>query len=92
MADLRAAAQAVLDAIDAALPYAPHRSEFDRVADSADDLRRILAQAESVQPTQTFDEWIANDEGVKGFGKLIGPEWIDAARAGWNAAKRGSNG
>ena len=33
------AAQHLLEAIDAALPYAPHRAEFDRVADAADDLR-----------------------------------------------------
>ena len=36
------AAQHLLEAIDAALPYAPHRAEFDRVADAADDLRKAL--------------------------------------------------
>ena len=36
------AAQHLLEAIDAALPYAPHRAEFDRVADAADDLRAAL--------------------------------------------------
>lgn len=50
MTDLRAAAQALLDAIDAALPYAPHRGEFDRVADSADDLRDALAQQAEPAP------------------------------------------
>ena len=38
------AAQHLLEAIDAALPYAPHRAEFDRVADAADDLRKALEQ------------------------------------------------
>ena len=37
-------AQHLLEAIDAALPYAPHRAEFDRVADAADDLRKALEQ------------------------------------------------
>ena len=36
------AAQRLLDAIDAVLPYAPHRAEFDRVADAADDMRDAL--------------------------------------------------
>lgn len=38
------AAQRLLDALAAAMPYAPHRAEFDRVADAADDLRKALAQ------------------------------------------------
>ena len=40
------AAQLLLDAIFAALPYAPHRAEFDRVADAADDLRAALKREE----------------------------------------------
>ena len=40
------AAQRLLDAIDAALPYAPHRAEFDIVADAADDLRAALKREE----------------------------------------------
>ena len=36
------AAQRLLEALAAALPYAPHRAEFDRVADAADDLRKVL--------------------------------------------------
>ena len=44
------AAQHLLEAIDAALPYAPHRAEFDRVADAADDLRKALEQ--QVAPQQ----------------------------------------
>ena len=44
------AAQRLLEAIDAALPYAPHRAEFDRVADAADDLRKVLEQ--QVAPQQ----------------------------------------
>ena len=43
-------AQHLLEAIDAALPYAPHRAEFDRVADAADDLRKALEQ--QVAPQQ----------------------------------------
>ena len=43
---LSQAAQRLLDAIDAALPYAPHRAEFDRVADAADDLRAALKREE----------------------------------------------
>ena len=37
-------AQHLLEAIDAALPYAPHRAEFDIVADAVDDLRKVLEQ------------------------------------------------
>ena len=36
------AAQRLLEALSAALPYAPHRAEFDIVADAADDLRKAL--------------------------------------------------
>ena len=43
---LSQAAQRLLDAIDAAMPYAPHRAEFDRVADAADDLRAALKREE----------------------------------------------
>ena len=45
------AAQHLLEAIDAALPYAPHRAEFDSVADAADDLRAALKRREEA-PTQ----------------------------------------
>ncbi len=40
------AAQRLLDALAAALPYAPHRAEFDIVADAADDLRAALKRKE----------------------------------------------
>ena len=43
---LSQAAQRLLDAIAAALPYAPHRAEFDIVADAADDLRAALKREE----------------------------------------------
>ena len=43
---LSQAAQRLLDAIAAAMPYAPHRAEFDRVADAADDLRAALKREE----------------------------------------------
>ena len=36
------AAQRLLEALAAALPHAPHRAEFDIVADAADDLRKAL--------------------------------------------------
>lgn len=40
------AAQRLLDALAAAMPYAPHCGEFDRVADAADDLRAALKREE----------------------------------------------
>ena len=40
------AAQRLLDALAAALPYAPHRAEFDIVADAADELRVALKREE----------------------------------------------
>jgi hypothetical protein len=40
------AAQRLLDALAAALPHAPHRAEFDRVADAADDLRALALNAQ----------------------------------------------
>ena len=40
------AAQRLLDALGAAMPYAPHRAEFDIVADAADDLRAALKREE----------------------------------------------
>ena len=46
MNTLREAAQRLLDAIAAAMPYAPHRAEFDIVADAADDLRAALKREE----------------------------------------------
>ena len=51
MTNLRQAAQQILEAIDTALPYAPHRGEFDRVADIADTLRATL----EVQPDNDND-------------------------------------
>lgn len=44
MSDLRAAAQQALEAIDRALPHAPHCGEFDALADMADALRAALAE------------------------------------------------
>ena len=38
------AAVRLLEALAAAMPYAPHRAEFDIVADAADDLRKALEQ------------------------------------------------
>ena len=55
MSDLREAAQQALEAIDRALPYAPHRGEFDAVADTADALRAALAEPE---PVAHRHEWI----------------------------------
>ena len=43
---LSQAAQRLLDALAAALPHAPHRAEFDIVADAADDLRAALKREE----------------------------------------------
>ena len=40
------AAQRLLEALAAAMPYAPHRAEFDIVADAADDLRAALKREE----------------------------------------------
>lgn len=56
MTTLRQAAEAALKAIDAALPYAPHRGEFDEVADIADDLRAALA-AEQPEPVAWVPKW-----------------------------------
>jgi hypothetical protein len=42
----RQAAQRLLDALAAAMPHAPHRAEFDIVADAADDLRAALKREE----------------------------------------------
>lgn len=36
------AAVRLLEVLAAAMPYAPHRAEFDIVADAADDLRAAL--------------------------------------------------
>lgn len=45
MTNLHIASQRVLEAIDAALPHAPLRGEFDRLADTASDLTEALAEA-----------------------------------------------
>lgn len=44
MSDLRTASQQALEAIDRALPHAPHCGEFDALADMADALRAALAE------------------------------------------------
>lgn len=41
---LREAAQQALEAIERALPHAPHCGEFDALADMADALRAALAE------------------------------------------------
>ncbi len=51
---LREAAQRALEAIDRALPYAPHCGEFDALADMADALRAALAE-----PVQEPYAWMA---------------------------------
>jgi len=33
----------------------------------------------------SFNEWISKDEGVVRFGLELKPEWISAAKAGWDA-------
>jgi hypothetical protein len=50
------------------------------------DLHKALAKSDQVP--QTFEEFLANDEGVLLFGLELRDEWIDAARAGWDAAMR----
>ena len=42
----RQAALILLDALADAMPHAPHRAEFDIVADAADDLRAALKREE----------------------------------------------
>ena len=37
---------------------------------------------------QTFEDFLATDAGVRLFGLELKDEWIDAARAGWEAAMR----
>ena len=58
---LSQAAQSLLDALAAAMPYAPHRAEFDIVADAADDLRAALAkQAEPIAIERLRDALVAS--------------------------------
>jgi len=49
-------------------------------------LRAALARPARIP--QTFEEFIAIDEGVRRFGLELRNEWIDAAREGWEAAMR----
>ncbi len=61
-------------------PPQPERSDVMRA------LCEALAQPDHVP--QTFEEFIAIDEGVRRFGLELRNEWIDAAREGWEAAMR----
>ena len=87
MSDLRTAALRALDALSClkhgfcGITDGP--SEY-ATEDAITALREALAKTE-----QTFEDWIATDEGVTRFGMQLRPEWIAAARAGWNAAKGG---
>lgn len=36
----------------------------------------------------TFDEFLADDEGVKRFSFTLRDEWVNAARKGWDAGRR----
>ena len=56
--NLRQAAQQALEAIDRALPHAPHRGEFDALADMADAIRAALATCKEdlqVEPVAWMD-------------------------------------
>ncbi len=55
MITLRVAAGRLLAAVDNALPYAPHRREFDVVADTADDLRKTLVQFKPLTIEESLD-------------------------------------
>lgn len=58
---LQQAAKQVLEAIDKALPYAPHRGEFDALADAAADLRAALAESQPEPRRETIlDKWRAS--------------------------------
>lgn len=78
MSDLRTAANQMLEALEGGA------DSWQLVGPAIDALKEALAKTE-----QTFEEWIATDEGVTRFGMQLRPEWIAAARAGWNAAKGG---
>ena len=60
-------------------------SYYDTYAEIA-ALEKALTQPDHV--AQTFEEFLANDEGVRLFGLELKDEWIDAARVGWEAAMR----
>ena len=74
---LSQAAQSLLDALAAAMPYAPHRAEFDIVADAADDLRAALKREEEA-PTQETDMSTLREaaqqalEALRGYRREIG--------------------
>lgn len=36
----------------------------------------------------TFEEWLELDAGVMRYGLQLRPSWVDAARAGWEAATK----
>lgn len=86
MTDLRKAAASLLSAVDLALPYAPHRHEFDHVADAADDLRAALA-AEQAPDTYRIVEWATSTpRKAAALAFTAGPErqaayWIEWAEA-----------
>ena len=58
----------------------------DEDYDAMEGLRAALARPARIP--QTFEEFIAIDEGVCRFGLELRNEWIDAAREGWQAAMR----
>jgi hypothetical protein len=57
-----------------------------KTSQAIDTLRDALARPARIP--QTFEEFIAIDEGVRRFGLELRNEWIDAAREGWEAAMR----
>lgn len=74
---LRDAAASLLSAVDLALPYAPHRGEFDHVADAADDLRAVLAKQPAPQPLTDYEVLAIYQR----WDETPGTSWADFARA-----------
>lgn len=81
----RKVVEQALETMDKATRYMSD-VDYVKLNHAIDVLRDALAQPDHVP--QTFEEFLANDEGVRRFGLELRDEWIDAARAGWEAAMR----
>lgn len=86
MTDLRTAAQQALEALESLFTLQMDYDRPKQCGEAITALRAALAQTARIP--QTFEEFIAIDEGVRRFGLELRNEWIDAAREGWEAAMR----
>jgi hypothetical protein len=80
----RKVVEQALEAMDKATRYMSD-SDYVKLNHAIDVLRDALAQPYHVP--QTFEDFLATDAGVR-MGLKLKDEWIDAARAGWEAAMR----